>query len=135
MAEQEFDKAKLMRYWLESSDEDFGTMLDMYASKRFTWALFAGHLSIEKLLKAHFVEVNSEHPPLIHNLLRLAEKCGLTPTEEEKLFFTTVTAFNINARYDDYKRSFRQRCTPEYTAFWIEKIKDQRTWMRERIDQ
>lgn len=41
---------------------------------------------------------------------------------ENKLFFITVTAFNINARYDDYKMSFQKKCTPEFTAQWVEKL-------------
>jgi len=50
--------------------------------------------------------VNDDFPLFIHNLLRLAEKSGFELNEENKLFFVTVTAFNIHARYDDYKMSF-----------------------------
>ena len=79
----------------------------MFDSKRYSWSLFAGHLMIEKLLKALFVKLNDEFPPFIHNLLRLAEECKLELNDENRLFFVTVTAFNINARYDDYKMSFQ----------------------------
>ncbi|NOX87231.1 MAG: HEPN domain-containing protein [Chlorobi bacterium] len=44
-------------------------MLVMYHSKRYSWALFIGHLMIEKLLKAYFVQKNESYPPYIHNLL------------------------------------------------------------------
>ncbi len=64
---------------------------------------------IEKLLKALYVKINSDYPPLIHNLLRLAEKCNLDLSDNQRLFFVTVTAFNINARYDDYKMSFQKK--------------------------
>jgi HEPN domain-containing protein len=85
---------------------------------------------IEKLLKALYVKLNNEYPPYIHNLLRLAEKCNLTLNEEQQLFFATVTAFNINARYDDYKMSFQKTCTPDFCAIWIEKIKIHRLWIK-----
>lgn len=88
---------------------------------------------IEKLLKALYVKYNNDYPPFIHNLLRLAEKCNLTLSEDQKLFFATVTAFNINARYDDYKMSFQQKCTSEYTALWIENIKNNRQWIKALI--
>src|SRR5690554_7989662 len=97
MEQPVFDKAKLINYWSESSDDDYETMIVMFESKRFQWALFVGHLLIEKLLKALYVKNNNDYPPFIHNLLRLAEKCNLLLADEQKLFFATVTAFNINA--------------------------------------
>ena len=55
--------------------------------------------------------------------------------EEQRLFFATVTAFNINARYDDYKLSFQKTCTPDFTARWIERIIDKRSWIKELLEQ
>jgi HEPN domain-containing protein len=90
---------------------------------------------IEKLLKAYFVKVNADYPPHIHNLLRLAEKAGLELTEEKKEQLVTITAFNINARYDDYKSSFKNQCTPEFTTAWIDKLKELRPWIKALIAQ
>jgi HEPN domain-containing protein len=133
MEQKGFDKDNLIKYWSDSSDEDFDTMITMYESKKFNWALFVGHLMIEKLLKALYVKTNNDYPPFIHNLLRLAEKCDLNLTEDQKVFLVTVTAFNINARYDDYKMSFQQKCTPEFTAVWIENLKINRQWIKKLI--
>lgn len=105
----------------------------MYESKRYNWTLFVGHLMIEKLLKAYYIKVKDNFPPFIHNLLRLAERSQIEINEENKLFFITVTAFNINARYDDYKMSFQKKCTPEYTAQWIKKLKEKRLWIKKLI--
>lgn len=69
MGNTEFDKDKLVNYWVDSSDEDFETMIAMFDSKRYSWSMFVGHLMMEKLLKALFVRVNNEFPPFIHNLL------------------------------------------------------------------
>ena len=135
MEDTAFDKDKLVKYWVESSDEDFETMIAMFDSKRYSWSMFVGHLLIEKLLKALFIKVNNEFPPFIHNLLRLAEKCNLGLNEEQGLFFATVTAFNINARYDDYKMSFQKTCTPEFTEYWIQQIKTNRLWIKELVKQ
>lgn len=133
MEQTEFNKEKLIKYWTESSDDDFSTMLAMYEKKKFNWSLFVGHLMIEKLLKALFVKINDEYPPYIHNLLRLAEKCQIELNEEQRFFFITVTAFNINSRYDDYKSSFKLKCTPEFTAAWIENLKTNREWIKKLI--
>lgn len=134
METTEFDKDKIVKYWIESSDDDFDTMIAMFDGKRYNWSLFVGHLMIEKLLKSLYVKVNNEFPPLIHNLLRLAQKCNLDLNEDQKLFLITVTAFNINTRYDDYKLSFLKTCTPEFTELWIDKLKSNRLWIKELIE-
>jgi HEPN domain-containing protein len=85
---------------------------------------------IEKLLKAYYVKVKSDYPPFIHNLLRLAEKAEMSLTDDIKKQLVTITAFNINARYDDYKMSFKKKCTTEFTEEWIDKLKELRTWMK-----
>jgi HEPN domain-containing protein len=133
MKNSDFNTDKIVQFWIESSEEDYITMLTLYENKRYSWSLFLGHLMIEKLLKALFVKVNNDFPPLIHNLLRLAEKCNIKLTEEQQLFLATVTAFNINARYDDYKMSFQKTCTPEFSSEWIENIKNQRLWIKTLI--
>jgi HEPN domain-containing protein len=133
MEKKDFNQDKLIKYWLDSSDDDFDTMIAMFESKKFNWALFIGHLMIEKLLKALYVKTKIDYPPFIYNLLRLAEKCDLELSDDQKLFLVTVTAFNINARYDDYKMSFQQKCTPEYTTTWIENLKMNRLWIKKLI--
>jgi HEPN domain-containing protein len=133
MENLDFDKNKLINYWINSSDEDFDTMIVMFDSKRYSWALFIGHLMIEKLLKAYFLKMKSDHPPFIHNLLRLAEKSELKLSDDTKKKLITITAFNINARYDDYKMSFKQICTPDFTDEWIENIKELRIWIKQLI--
>jgi HEPN domain-containing protein len=133
MEKPSFNKDKLIEYWSVSSDDDYDTMIVMFESKRFNWALFVGHLMIEKLLKALYVKNNNDYPPFIHNLLRLAEKCHIDLSDDQKLFFATVTAFNINARYDDYKMSFQQKCTLEYTAIWVKNLKNNRQWIKALI--
>ncbi|MFP4024769.1 MAG: HEPN domain-containing protein [Thiohalospira sp.] len=135
MENKDFNKNKLIEYWITGSDDDYETMIAMFDSKRFSWALFIGHLMIEKLLKAYYVKVKSDYPPFIHNLLRLAEKTEMSLTDDIKKQLVTITAFNINARYDDYKMSFKKKCTLEFTEEWINKLKELRTWIKILIQQ
>jgi HEPN domain-containing protein len=83
MNSKKWDKDNLIRYWMEGADDDFDTMIAMYDSKKYNWSLFIGHLMLEKLLKALYVKVNSDYPPFIHNLLRLAEKSNLVLSEDK----------------------------------------------------
>lgn len=56
-------------------------------------------------------------------------------TDDKKEQLVTITAFNINARYDDYKLSFKNQCTTEFTERWIEKLKVLRSWIKALIMQ
>lgn len=135
MVNKEIDKEKLIQYWLDGSDDDYETMIAMFDSKRYNWSLFIGHLMIEKLLKALYVKVKSDYPPFIHNLLRLAEKTDLKLNEDRKKQLVTITAFNINVRYDDYKMSFKKQCTLDFTIEWIDRLKELRRWIKQLINQ
>jgi HEPN domain-containing protein len=46
-----FDTKKTVSYWLESAKYDLGVANAMLKSKKYPYALFMGHLSLEKLLK------------------------------------------------------------------------------------
>ena len=124
---------EIIDFWKQSSDKDFLTMIHLHESGDLMWSLFIGHLVIEKLLKAYYVQRVDSDYPMIHNPLRIAEKAGLDLTDEQQEFFSTVTGFNINARYDDYKQSFYRKCTPEFTSIWIEKIKECRIWIKGQL--
>ena len=126
------DSVNLMEYWLKSADSDFDTMRVLYENKKNTWSLFIGHLVIEKLLKGLYAKNNEDSPYAIksHNLLQLAEKCNLELTEEQVEKLQIITQFNISARYDDYKESFNQKCTDEYTVEQIKNIEEVREWLK-----
>ena len=125
------DSEKIINHWIEMSDDDFKTMLVLYDSKSYSWSLFLGHISIEKLLKALYVKQFQEHAPFTHNLFRLGELTGLKMTNELADWLDEITSFNLNARYDSFRREFYKLCTPEYTSGWIEKIIIIREWIKE----
>ena len=128
---------KLIKHWAESSDSDFEAMLSNYSAKYYNWALFIGHLVLEKLFKALFLKTNPNEPqaPLIHNLVTLAKLCNIQPTNEILQMLGEINSFNIGARYETEKRAFYVRCTKEYAQQWIEYIKEIREWLRKELTQ
>ncbi len=124
---------KIVKHWIETSEDDYQTMLTLFNSKKYSWALFLGHISTEKLLKALYVKRFEKHAPFTHNLYRLAEQLDLKLSEEQADWLDEITSFNLNAIYDDYKREFHSICTPEYAQNWIEIIKNLRTWIEEML--
>jgi HEPN domain-containing protein len=99
----------------------------------YSYALFFGHLAIEKILKALYAVRVQQHAPPIHNLIRLARGAGLELDETRIDTLITITAFNIETRYPDIKRTFRQKCTPEYTGRQMARIKELFEWLRSQI--
>ncbi|MCA9997218.1 MAG: HEPN domain-containing protein [Anaerolineales bacterium] len=129
------EKANIVKHWTEGSDRDFQTMEHLFQSEDYHWALFIGHLVLEKLLKAFYAENVTTPPPLTHNLLLLAEKGNLELNETQKDILVTITAFNIQARYDDYKLAFYKTCTKEYTQKWVSEIGSMRQWIKAQLLQ
>jgi HEPN domain-containing protein len=124
---------KIVKHWVDTSDDDFNTMLTLFSSKSYHWALFMGHIAIEKLLKACFVKRKENHASFTHNLYRLAELAELEISEEYADWLLTITTFNINARYDDYKKEFYNMCTADFAKQWIDNIKNLQQWIKQML--
>ena len=124
----------LMKYWFESSDDDYEAMKVLHNNKKNTWSLFIGHLVIEKLLKGLYAKNNSENPiaPKIHNLILLSQKANLEVPTEIREKIQVINTFNISARYDDYKKSFDEKCTDKYTNKQVKNIEEVRKWLKEQ---
>lgn len=126
-------KEELIQYWLDSSNDNFKSMSNMFDAGEYMWALFIGHLVIEKLLKAYYVKKLGKEVPKIHDLYKLASKANLDMTEEQKDFLQYTTLFNIEVRYEDYKKDFYKKCTKEFAAKNIKRVKELRKWLKEKI--
>ncbi len=125
----------LMNYWIKSYDNDYNVMLDLREKKRNTYCLFFGQLLIEKLLKAYYAKMNKNAPyaPRTHELAYLANKMNMKLNEKQEDMLETISDFNMEARYGDYKYTFELKCTDEYTNTWIENIKELRKWLKELL--
>ena len=64
---------------------------------------------------------------------RLAEFCNLEFEDEYPDWLDKITTFNINARYDDYKKEFNKQCTPDFINEWIGKIKELKKWIEQKF--
>lgn len=127
-------KNELIAYWLESSDGNHSSMLNMFANGEYVWSLFVGHLCIEKLLKACYTKEIETIVPRVHDLYKLAVRCNLEMTEEQMDALQFVTLFNTEARYEEYKREFYKKCTKDFAEQNLKKIEGLRTWLLEKIN-
>ena len=62
----EFNINKTVSYWTNGAKYDLSVANAMLKSKKYPYALFMGHLALEKLLKALVVKYTKAHSPLSH---------------------------------------------------------------------
>jgi len=120
---------KIVQHWIDASEKDFQTMQNLLRSGDYSWAMFLGHLVLEKLLKAHFVKNQKKHALFTHDLLRLATKAELIFNDEIEEWLDDISTFNINVRYDNYKQDFYKLCTKDFAKLWSERIEIIRQWL------
>ena len=84
-------------------------------------------------MKALYVIKKGEPPPYIHNLQRLAELTNLELPETRRDRLIKITAFNIQSRYPDQKRSFRKKCTEEFTGIELSQIEEVFSWLKSML--
>lgn len=123
-----------MNYWFDSANSDFDTMMVLFENRKNTWCLFIGHLVIEKMLKGIYAKNNPQNPiaPKTHNLILLSQKAKLYVSQEIREKIQIINTFNISARYDDYKKSFEEKCTNEYTSKQVKNIEEVLIWLKEQ---
>ena len=129
------NKDELIKYWVDASEVDFTAMNNLNMSGDYVWALFLGHLVIEKLIKALIVKNNIQSIPKIHDLNKLVKLTGLQIDDKRSDDFDAITAFNIEARYPDYKKEFYKKCTKEFTTTYNDKIIGIREWLLEQLSK
>ena len=128
-------KDEIVKYWIEASESDLRAMQNLFTSKDYVWCLFLGHLVIEKLIKAVAVNNGLLVVPKIHDLNKLAKSAGLEVDGELADLLDVITAFNIEARYPDYKKEFYKKADIDFTLYYKTKITELRIWLIDLLNK
>ncbi|WP_077541553.1 HEPN domain-containing protein [Sedimentisphaera cyanobacteriorum] len=56
--------------------------------------LFFAHLSVEKILRAHYCKLYNDIPPRIHNLVRLVNLLDITVQNETLELLSEINSFH-----------------------------------------
>jgi len=127
------NKREIVSYWASEAEESLHVAEHLFEKEDYSYALFFGHLAIEKIIKAILVHNTNLQIPRSHNLLRLAQETEIEITEEQKLALIRITAFNLESRYPDYKGEFRNKCTLQFTELELEKIREIFIWLKSKL--
>ncbi len=71
------DKDEIVKFWVSEAEKSQKVAQHLFAKKDYSYALFFGHLAIEKLLKSIHAKVVDENVPRTHNLPRIAKAARL----------------------------------------------------------
>lgn len=127
------DAERVKKFWKEEGEEALQVARHLFEKRDFSYALFFGHLAVEKLLKAIYVIKKREQAPYLHNLLALAELAGISLSDVQKDDLIKITAFNLESRYPDEKRSFRKKCNEEFTGKELRNIEELFAWLKSML--
>jgi HEPN domain-containing protein len=129
----EFDIDKTISYWFQGAKYDLGVANAMFKTQKYPYALFMGHLALEKLLKALVVKYTKAHAPLSHSLAYLAERSGVEIPEKILIKLREFMEFHFEARYPDETKAFYKKCTSTYTARKLREMKEVIKWIKSKL--
>ncbi len=129
----EFDVEKTVAYWLKGAKYDLSVSRALFKTKKYPYALFMGHLALEKLLKALYVKHRKTHSPITHSLPLLAEKSKLSIPESVVIQLREFMEFYFEARYPDEQKAFYAKCTRAYTSKNLKEIRRVFQWLKKQL--
>ena len=130
-----FEIDKTIKYWVDSAAYDLDTGRTLLGSKRFPYALFFGHLALEKVLKALVVKATQQHAPYTHSLTLLASKTNLETPDSILDQLAEYTEFHLESRYPDEKKEFYERCTESFAHQKFAEIEGVYQWLIRRLEK
>ena len=124
-----------IKYWKELSDYDIQTAHVMLKSKRYLYVGFMAHQSIEKMLKAYFVQRNGKSAPFSHSLSFIAKKAKLYElfSDDQKNFIDMLEPLNIECRYPSHKEQLMKSLTIERCNEILHKAEELQLWINQKL--
>lgn len=108
-----------IKIWIDGAQDALDTCDTLFEAKRYHHALFFLQLALEKILKGLYVSKKDDAAPYSHNLVDLAQRLGLTITNEDYEKMAEISEFNVSARYESHKHKIYKKATEEFTKNWI----------------
>jgi len=122
--------AKDPEEWLRQADYDVETAEYMFSGRRYFYAVFMCHLSIEKALKGLYQERVKETPPRVHNLVYLLNKMGMKPPELQGKFLVKLNEASVPTRYLETLELLKKEYTPSVVRDILFKSKEALEWIK-----
>ena len=114
------NKRGFIRYWKTTAAMDWKRVNLLFKNRDYVYALFLAHLTLEKLVKGHWVKDNkANYPPKIHNLNKIIAQTKLDLSEDEKNFCADMNKFQIEGHYPDYVSNIYKIINKPYATSYL----------------
>ena len=97
------DTAEKIAYWYDIALYDLQTARQMQKTKRYLYTVFLCQQSIEKMLKAFYLQRFNKEAPFTHNLVYLESLMNTGMDEAHRDLLSELTTYYIAGRYPTYK--------------------------------
>jgi len=121
---------KQIDYWKNSALSDIDTAEILFKKNKLKECLFFCHLTIEKILKAHFTKIYNQIPPKTHSLNYLIEKIEISIDDDIFNLFGILMNYQIEGRYPDYEP---ERLSVDETIELLKKTKEVLKWLMQML--
>ncbi len=117
------NKKEHIQWWVEDAGRSWHTAGILHKEGDAVSALFFFHLTIEKLLKAIWIRDNiTNTPKRTHELKSLYNETDLELPNGWYDYLSTITEWNLEGRYPDYKLKIYHHATPAYMQDHYQKL-------------
>lgn len=120
--------ADKITFWKKKAQGHYQLANEHFQLKNYVWCLFLCHLALEKVLKARVLEKTKREAPYTHDLIVLAKLADIQLTDDLVEKLETITGFNIEARYEDYKETLKKKADKKYTQQYLTLAGEYLTW-------
>lgn len=129
------DVRKIVYYWLSSANKDWIAAQVLRKQKLYVHALIAGHLALEKYIKAVIVRQTREHSAYGHDLLYLLGKTNLAVEKEDLDILRTIGNFQSQGRYPDWELKFYDLVNQRYAKYYFKQMERLRKWFKSELSK
>ena len=126
---------RIIQNWISLAEYDLETATAMQKSGRYIYVAFTCQQTIEKILKALYINEKEETPPYTHNLLKLLEKTSLLSslTEEQREFIEDLNSYYMESRYTEHVDILNQSLTQNVAESLLNKTEELFSWLKAKL--
>jgi len=126
---------KRSKEWFLQAEYDLETSKSLFKERKYIYAVFMCHLSVEKALKSLFVKSLEEIPPKTHSLIFLLEKIGWTTPDDIYDFLFELNRVSIPTRYPDDLKKISKIYNRKVTEKILEKTAEVIKWLKAKLKE
>jgi len=126
-------KIKDEKEWLKQAEYDFDTAQTNLDARRYIFAIFMCHLSLEKALKAFYFLKLKKEPPRTHDLTYLIHVTNLEMPDDMFNFVDGLSTLSVPTRYPDDLDRILKKFDDRKTSETLDNGKEVLKWIKTRL--